>query len=354
MVRPFIRHYFALRKARKTPAVSLALTALVAVLAATSPLDRQVDGAASHNGFTGAVAVTRNGKLVFARGYGLADRAHRRKATIDTAFNLASMGKMFTGVAAAQLVQAKKLRFDDPVGKYVPGLPRRLRPLTIAQLLDHTSGLGDYFDDPGYDRLRPRLTSLAAYLPLVARESLQFRPGARWSYSNSGFLLAGLAIEHASGERYDTYLARHVWGPAGMTHTGCYSRTHLPSFAAVGYDGDLPNTATLPPEGTSAGGCYSSARDLLRFAAALESGKLLDRVLVTTITTSRVAAPGGGYGYGFGTRGTTVWHNGGAPGAAGELDINPKLGVVAVVLGNVDPPRVVPVVDAVLNALRVP
>jgi CubicO group peptidase (beta-lactamase class C family) len=317
-------------------------------------LGRQVDAAARTNGFSGEVAVARHGTIVFARGYGLADRAHRRRVTLDTAFNLASMGKMFTGVAAAQLVQAGKLRFDDPVGKYVAGLPRPLRAITIGQLLDHTSGLGDVFGDPGYERLRPRLTSLAAYLPLVERERLQFTPGSRWAYSNSGFILAGLAIERASREPYDTYLTRHVWGPAGMTHTGCYPRSRLPSFAATGYDGDVPNTSTLPPRGTSAGGCYSSARDLLRFAAALDAGKLVRPALVRTITSSHVAAPGGGYGYGFGIRGTTVWHNGGAPGAGGELDINAKLGVVAVVLGNVDPPRVPPVVDALLNALGVP
>jgi len=334
--------------------VALALAALVAVVVATPSLDRHVNAAASHAGFSGEVAVARHGKLVFARGYGLADRGRRRKVTLDTAFNLASMGKMFTGVAAAQLVRAGRLRFDDPVGKHVPGLPRALRSITIAQLLDHTSGLGDFFEDPGYDRLRPTLTSLAAYLPLVERERLQFRPGSRWAYSNSGFLLAGLVIEQASGERYDAYLLRHVWRPAGMTHTGCYPRSRLPSFAAIGYDGGSPNTTTLPPRGTSAGGCYSSARDLLRFAAALEAGKLVSRGLVKTITSSRVAAPGGGYGYGFGIRGTTVWHNGGAPGAGGELDINPTLGVVTVVLGNVDPPRVTPVVDALLNALRVP
>jgi CubicO group peptidase (beta-lactamase class C family) len=339
---------------RETAHVGLALAALIAVVAATPSLGQQVDAAASRSGFTGEVAVARHGKLVFARSYGLADRARRRKVTLDTAFNLASMGKMFTGVAAAQLVQAGKLRFGERVGKYLPGLPSALRSITIAQLLDHTSGLGDYFNDPGYDRLRPTLTSLGAYLPLVERERPQFPPGSRWAYSNSGFLLAGLVIEKASGERYDRYLARHIWRPAGMTHTNCYSRLRLPSFAAIGYDGGVPNTTTLPPNGTSAGGCYSSARDLLRFAAALEAGTLVSPDLVKTITSRHVAAPGGGYGYGFGIRGTTVWHNGGAPGAGGELDINRKLGIVAVVLGNVSPPQVLPVVDAVLNAAGVP
>lgn len=162
-------------------------------------------------------------------------------------------------------------------------------------------------------------------------------------------------IEKASGERYADYLRRHVWGPAGMTHAGCFRRTALPPFAAVGYlPGGLPNTTALPATGTSAGGCYASARDLIRFATALESGRLLRPSLVRTITTTKIAAPGGGYGYGFGIRGSTVWHNGGTDGAAGELDINTKLGIVAVTLGNVGPPNVFPVVDAVLNASNVP
>jgi CubicO group peptidase (beta-lactamase class C family) len=335
--------------------VVVALT-MVPTASASSKLAQQVRTAANRAGFSGEVAVARHGRIVFAHGFGLANRSDARHVTLDTAFNLASMGKMFTGVAAAQLVQAGKLRFGDRIGKYLPQLPARLRSITVAQLLDHTSGLGDFFGDPGYERLLPKLTTLSAYLPLITRESLQFKPGTRWSYSNSGFLLAGLVIEKASGERYDRYVARHVWKRAGMTHTGCYERTRLPAFAALGYqDGGATNTSTLAPVGTSAGGCYSSARDLLAFARALEGGRLVSRALVKTITTSKVPAPGGGYGYGFGTRnGGTIWHNGGAPGAAGELDINPKLGFVAVTLGNVSPTHVFPVVDATLNALGVP
>lgn len=159
-----------------------------------------------------------------------------------------------------------------------------------------------------------------------------------------------------SGERYDTYVARHIWKPVGMKHTGCYRRSHLPAFAAIGYgDGGHPATASLAPLGTSAGGCYSSARDMLAFALALEDGQLLNRRLTKVITTAKVSAPGGGYGFGFGTRkGGTIWHNGGAPGAAGELDINAGLGIVAVTLGNVSPPHVFPVVSAPLKTLEVP
>jgi CubicO group peptidase (beta-lactamase class C family) len=334
---------------------SVVALAVVASASGAVSLPQPVRTAATRAGFSGEVAVMRHGRVVFAQGFGLANRARRRPVTLDTAFNLASMGKMFTGVAAAQLVEARKLRFGDRIGKYLPQLPARMRSITIAQLLDHTSGLGDFFGDPGYERLLPKLTTLGAYLPLVRSEQLRFKPGTRWSYSNSGFLLAGLVIEKVSGERYDRYLARHVWNAAGMTHTGCFGRSHLPAFAAVGYlDGGAENTPTLAPVGTSAGGCYSSARDLLAFARALESGRLLSRTLTKEITTAKVPAPGGGYGYGFGTRkGGTIWHNGGAPGAAGELDIDPKLDIVAVTLGNVSPPHVFGVVRAVLSATGV-
>ena len=199
-------------------ATVVAAVAAVAAASASPSLTvaQQVDAAARRAGFSGEIAVARGGRIVFARGYGVADRTSGRPIALDTAFNLASMGKTFTGVAAAQLVQAGKLRFRDPIGKYLPQLPARLRSITVAELLDHTSGLGDFFSDPAFARLRPTLTTLAAYLPLVTRERLEFEPGARWSYSNSGFLLAGLVVEKASGERYEDYVARHKLASMGI------------------------------------------------------------------------------------------------------------------------------------------
>ena len=197
------------------PVIVVAL-AVVTSASASSKLAQRVGTAASRSGFSGEVAVARHGRIVFAHGYGLANRARGQRVTLDTAFNLASMGKMFTGVAAAQLVEAGKLRFGDRIGQYLPQLPARMRSITVAQLLDHTSGLGDFFGDPGYERLLPRLTTLGAYLPLVKRESLQFKPGTHWSYSNSGFLLAGLVIEKVSGQPFWSFLSRRILKPLGM------------------------------------------------------------------------------------------------------------------------------------------
>lgn len=132
-------------------AIVVTLDAIPAATASTS-LAQQVRRAATRAAFSGEVAVARHGRIVFSRGFGFANRASGRRVSLDTAFNLASIGKMFTGVAAAQLVQAGKLRFGDRIGSYLPHLPARMRSITVAQLLDHTSGLGDFFADPGYER----------------------------------------------------------------------------------------------------------------------------------------------------------------------------------------------------------
>jgi CubicO group peptidase (beta-lactamase class C family) len=173
---------------------------------------------------------------VFARAYGFANTGTRRRNRLDTRFNLASAGKMFTGVAVAQLVERGKLRFTDRVGRYVPELRRAVgSTVTVAQLLDHTSGLGDYFRDPGYQALKPQLTSLERYLPLIAGERLLFRPGARFSYSNSGFIVLGLIVERVSGLSYYDYVQRHVFARAGMTRTACLRRGQGGETVAIGY-----------------------------------------------------------------------------------------------------------------------
>jgi len=322
---------------------------------------QRLDRLGASGRFTGAVLVAKDGHPVLERAYGLADaRSHRRNA-IATAFGLASLGKTFTGVAVAQLVQRGAVAFDEPVGRYVHGLPAPIAAVTIGQLLSHTSGLGDFFGDPGYARLQPKLTTLAAYLPLIARERLRFPPGSRFGYSNSGYLLLGLVIERASGLSYYDYLRRNIFGPARMHSAGCYWRARLPAIAATGYlVPGVPNSDSLPPRGTSAGGCYASAKDMLAFADALLGHRLLNTRLTSTITTQKVKAPGGGYGYGFGIRTgrpgdpPTIWHNGGAPGVGSELDINPRLGYTVVILANDGPDAVTPVADLVLNGLRIP
>jgi CubicO group peptidase (beta-lactamase class C family) len=242
----------------------------------------------------------------------------------DTRFNLASVGKTLTAVAVGRLVQEGKLHFDDPVGRYLPELPRRLGDrITVGELLDHTSGLGDVFASPDYERLRPTLTTLDRYLPLIVGAPPVDAPGDAFHYSNSGYILLGLIIERVSGVDYYGFLQREVLGRAGMARSGCLRSDRLGRGTAIGYTsgtgGLRPTTSSLAPRGTSAGGCYSTARDLLAFANALIRHRLLSSSLTRTLTSPKVGlGPAGKYGYGFGLRygrpgePPTIWHNGGA------------------------------------------
>jgi CubicO group peptidase (beta-lactamase class C family) len=314
--------------------------------------------------FSGDVLIAKDGRPVLQRHYGVANRATREPNRPGTRFNLASLGKPLTAVAVARLVDEGKLRFDDRIGRYLPELPSDLRAITVAQLLDHTSGLGDFFSSPDYERLRPKLTTLRRYLPLIVGSPPEVPPGS-FHYSNSGYILLGLIVERVSGGDYYAFLRRQVLAPAGMTHTACLWRTKLGRGTAIGYTrvghAFRANTSGLAPRGASAGGCYSTVGDLLAFANALLSHRLLSASVTDTITSPKVSdGHGGAYGYGFGIRPgrpgdpPTVWHNGGAPGVGAELDVNAKLGYTVVVLSNLSYPTVAPAIDVILNRLRIP
>ena len=195
-----------------------------------------------------------------------------------------------------------------------------------------------------------------------------FEPGARFEYSNSGFIVLGAIIEKVSGQSYYDYVREHVYKPAGMTGTDAYQMTDDTPNLAMGYTSlgpddkpssgpRRPNTETRPNRGGPAGGGYSTAGDLLRFAAALTGNKLLSAKSTELITTGKVEMGRGGskYGYGFGEQqmnGYRIFgHNGGAPGIASDLTIIPEPGYVAVVMTNYDPPLMMPVVRKIRELL---
>ncbi|HSB60152.1 MAG TPA: serine hydrolase domain-containing protein, partial [Vicinamibacteria bacterium] len=263
-----------------------------------------------------------------------------------------------------QLVQAGRIGLDEPVGKHLPDYPNReiADKVTIHHLLTHTGGTGDIFG-PGFEARRLQLKTLQDYVALYGERGPAFEPGSRWAYSNYGMLLLGLIVEKASGTSYYDYVQRHVYEPAGMTGSGSRAEEEPVPGRAVGYMNRggawKPNTDTLPYRGTSAGGGYSTVEDLVRFAAALTSHKLLDARHTELLITGKVDTPGGGgryaYAYGFqeevagGIR--SFGHGGGAPGMNGDLRIHPDSGYVIAVLSNLDPPAAARVSQYVANRL---
>lgn len=324
----------------------------------TKDVDAQLAQQTAADKFSGAVLLAKDGKIIWQKAYGLANREAEVANTVNTRFRLGSMNKMFTAVAIAQLVQQGKLKFSDTLAHALPDYPNKevAAKVTVEQLLMHTSGLGDFFT-PDFDQKKDSLYQLKDYLPLFVNKPLDFEPGKDWRYSNAGFLVLGLIIEKVSGESYYDYVRKHIYEVAGMKDSGSPPPTEHVSNLAIGYTrgGDdneddpksplRPNTASLPWRGSSAGGGDSTVGDLLKFDQALRSNRLLSPEMTRLVTTGKIHATqmpeGSKYAYGFGEKivdgNRIVGHNGGAPGMNAELDMHFDTGYTVVVLANRDP-----------------
>lgn len=318
---------------------------------AVKELDTKADELASKDKFSGDVLVARSGKIALQKSYGLADREKHVANTTSTRFRIGSMNKMFTATAILQLAGNSKLDLSAPLGKYLPDYPNKdvATKVTIRHLLTHTGGTGDIFT-PDYDQHRLETRELTDYVKLYGSRGLQFEPGSKWAYSNYGFLLLGIVVQKVSGMSYYDYVRTRIFLPAGMHDTDSLPESETVPNRSVGYrrkDGTWANNVdTLPWRGTSAGGGYSTVGDLLRFAEALTSGKLIKPELFAQMTSKQASAAQmpASEGYGFGMmvseepQGKRFGHGGGAPGMNGELRVYPRTDTVVAVLANVDPP----------------
>lgn len=314
--------------------------------AAIAALTERADDQAAQEAFAGVLLVARGDDLLLHRAWGLADRETGIANAVDTRFRIGSMNKMFTAVATLQLVQAGKLSLDGHIGQYLPNYPNAaIAKVTVRQLLSHTGGTGDIFG-PEFDEHRLTLKTHDDYLRLYGARDPDHPPGETPRYSNYGFVLLGALIERVSGQSYYDYIDEHIFAPAGMRDSGSLPENVTVPHRAIAYtrtDDSTPwtNAAdTLPWRGTAAGGGYSTAGDLLKFAHALQSGTLLPPALLAEATRQQIPR----YGFGFAVaeeEGVPVYgHGGGAQGMNAELRVFPTLGVVIIGLGNVDPEAV--------------
>jgi CubicO group peptidase (beta-lactamase class C family) len=303
--------------------------------------------------FSGAVLLAKNGTILFEQAYGFADHAFNARNRLDTKFNLGSMGKMFTAVAILQLVEQNRLSLNDLLVKVVPDYPNAqiASRITIHQLMTHTSGLGDFFGKAFQDTPKDKFSTIAAHLPLFVDKPLLFEPGTKWSYSNAGFIVLGLVIEKVSGQSYYDYVREHIFKSAGMINTDNYFiDADIPNLALGYITAGAGATSSGPrrtnfyflQRGASAGGGYSTVEDLLRFADALQSRKLLNKEYIDLAMTGKVAMGRAGVKYAYGLEEQfqngvrIVGHGGGGPGINSNLDIYPSAGYVVAVMSNYD------------------
>jgi len=305
----------------------MTLTFVVLMAVQATAWQNSVDSLAKLGQFSGVVLVARNGAPEFERAYGMADREAARANDLETSFNLGSINKLFTTIAIQQLAAAGKLSIDSSLARAWPDYPNQdiARRVTIRQILDHRSGIqGNIFAAPA-GKTRHDVVSLQDYFELFKNELLQFEPGSQQQYSNAGYIVLGLLIERLSGENYFEYVRRHIYEPAGMTHTGSWRIDRWPANTAIGYTRggqDAPptapltrNTDFLPGKGSSAGGGYSTAHDLLAFLNALRAHKVAN-------------APEAGM----------IGIAGGAPGLNAAMEGDLTGGFDVIVLANLDPP----------------
>lgn len=298
------------------------------------------------NYFSGVVLIAKGDKTIYKHAFGYANMADKIPNKANTKFNLASMNKMFTGLAIMQLAEKGKLSLHDKVGKYLPDFPNKLvaDSVTIHQLLTHTSGMGNFWAE--HDKLaKEKFKTVSDYLPLYVHQELLFSPGKGFQYSNSGYMVLGLIIEKVSGLNYFDYVRTYIFEPSKMKDTDSYDLEEVIPNMATGYTmlSEKPgqwknNMYSNIVKGTPAGGGYSTAEDLLRFSLALQQNTILGKEFTKLYSTGKVQYKEGSYAYGIvenflnGQR--MLGHTGGHFGIANELMIFPESGYTIVILTN--------------------
>ena len=312
----------------------------------------EVESLIASGGFYGVVLLAQDDQPVLLRAAGEANRDHHVPVQPETVFGVASLGKMFTAVAVAKLVERGLVGWHDPIDKHLRDwLPPEIAArTTIHQLLTHSSGLGDYLEQAQEDPRLQRARTLSDYREFLRSTRLAGVPG-EFRYSNTGYLVLGALIEAVTGRDYFAWVHSEVLLPAGMTRTGWWSADEVVENRATGYFRGKAADPTGPrtwrsnlllqgARGTAAGGALSTAGDLWQFARALVSGRLLPAALVDELLQPRIAFPtGGDYGYGFeveaGADGAGAFgHAGGFPGVSALLEASRDGSSVLVVLSN--------------------
>ena len=294
----------------------------------------KVKAAADSDRFSGVVLVAHRDVVLLHDVYGYADREGNRPNTKDTPHPTYSLGKMFTSVAVAQLVAQGKLSWDDTLAKVLPSYPNKdaAKTITIRQLLTHTAGVPDVFLSKKYGG--KEYASHEAMLPDFADAPLNANAGKSFDYSNGNFAVLAAVVERLSGLRYDEYLKRNVFAPAGMTLPGGKSAIGYARFSEhdpLGIEPRRPETVRGRGNGGKprplgfGGGAYT-AEDLYRFARALRTGKLVPMAIADSMTKGEVTMGGRTkYALGFFDRAMNgkrvVGHSGSNPDTGHDADL---------------------------------
>ena len=275
-----------------------------------SAVDEYITGKLSSD-FSGNVLIAKGNELLYVKSFG--NNQQNQPNKFQQQFDLASMGKMFTAISILQLRDEGKLRLDDRVEEFLPNLKNKdIRNITIKQLLTHTSGMGDFFESPLYEKLKDSLHTPGDFMPFFETDKPSFEPGKGWQYSNTGFCLLAMIIEKVSETSFDQYINQNIFAKAFMRNSTV---------------------------GGGAGGGLSTVNDLHKFSVALLNNALLEKKTTDELFKYTV---NGKYGYGtehqlLGGE-NIVGHSGGFINVCTELNIYTKSNYIVIILSNSNPP----------------
>ena len=314
---------------------------------ASVSIDDYVEGRMNKRHIPGvSVAIVHNGKVVHAKGYGLANVELSVPATENTVYQLASVTKTFTATAIMMLARDGKLGLDDKITARLPDLPKTWEEVTIRQLLNHTSGIKSYTSVRDFHKTARKDYAQREILDLVAKEPVEFAPGEKWNYNNSGYFLLGMLIEKVTGKKYGEFLDERILKPLGMTQTRVNDLQAVIPNRAQGYSWDgkeLRNGEYVSPtQPFSAGMLVSSVGDLVKWDLALRSEALLKKSTLDQMWTPTKLSKGGEADYGFGwsigkvAGHRLIAHGGGIPGFSTQLSRFVDDDLTVIVLTNAD------------------
>ena len=260
----------------------------------------------SHD-FKGVISIEQNRKWIYKQAIGEADRPGNRPNRLETRFPIAGGSQVFTAVGILKLIEKKQLGYGDKIGELLPyPLGNIDKSITIRQLLNHTSGLGDYYEEKKegdfslatHNFSNAYLRNPRDFLPLVINLPMKFQPGTAFSYSHAGYVLLNLILEKVSGMPFDIYLKRELFVPNEMHDTGYFALDRLPSSCAIGYCFDKREQDYFSNIfSVEAKGAYTTTGDLEKFWLNLSNGKIMGRALVREMFSPQVEE--GFYGYGL-------------------------------------------------------
>lgn len=299
-----------------------------------------VESFVADKSFMGAVLVVKDGRTLVDQGYGFADVEWQIANVPAAKFRLGSLTKQFTAASVLLLEERGKLKVEDPVRKYMPDAPTAWDRITIYNLLTHTSGIPNFTSFPEYGPTEWKDTTPTELVARFRDKPLDFEPGTKFSYSNSGYVVLGYLIEKIAGESYGAFLKQNLFTPLGMADTGMDSTSMILPQRAQGYapgPGGMVHAGytsmTIP---FSAGALYSTTGDLLKWERGLFGGKVLTAGSLAKMTTPFKE------NYGFGLFVATheghkvIQHGGGIEGFSTAMSYYPDDKLTVIVLGNLN------------------